>query len=231
MNFLIYDEPRALSELVRSVIVSSGHRVSISSEPRDAILRLDTGLFDAVVVGPGGTHREVADYLNEEMLHLPVILLGRDEATPGMDRIHAVLASPLNLGAFVAAVRRIESVEESGVSGVPVSIRFEDGTLGCTADRVTRRGMILEPSGSREEFHGFFAPAHGREFTAVFGEERDNVFSGRVKYVERGPALRVRLVGVTFEDLAEKQWDAFLARWKTPEEMGGRQPGRLRRSG
>ncbi len=72
---------------------------------------------------------------------------------------------------------------------------------------------------------------HGREFTAVFGEEQKNVFSGSVKYVERGPALRVRLVGVTFEDMAEKSWDEFMARWKTTEELGGRLPGRFRRSG
>jgi hypothetical protein len=76
VNVLIYDEHRSLCDLLRGALIGAGHRASISSDAPEAIRKLDTALFDAVLVGRGGAPRKLAEYLDNEMPHMPILLAG-----------------------------------------------------------------------------------------------------------------------------------------------------------
>jgi len=240
MNFLIYDEQDSLSVLVRSVISGAGHAASLSTDTSDALLKLRTALFDAVVIGPGGAPAKLARHLDEEMPHLPILLLGVDGEIPQMDRIHAALPSPVNLGALAAAARRLENASGmTAPSGMPVSISFDGLQVLCEAERVTRGGMIVRHQGLTEDFHSFFRSAGGQRLTATFSDNADGAgpiaFHGSVKYVERGPGNRVRVAGIVFDGVEEEAWDSFCRRFAArPEGASSRErrpARRLRRSG
>ena len=59
MNVLIYDAPKTVCHLVKSLLLTQKHRAAISVEPEDAILKLETGLSDILVFGPSGAPAEM----------------------------------------------------------------------------------------------------------------------------------------------------------------------------
>jgi len=209
INVLVYDESRLLGTLVRSVLRASGQRASVSSEPTDAVLKLDTALFDAVIVDPAGAPRVLADYLDEEMSHLPILLVGCGRGTPAVDRIQAVLPSPLDLRALVSAVRKLDVDPERIPSGLHASIRHEEGEIRCLAQRISRAGMVVEHGAAADEFHSFFARVGGRPLRAAFEEAASVEFLGSVKYVERSPSQRVCSAGIAFEPVEETLWESL----------------------
>src|ERR1051325_10866552 len=76
MNVLIYDAPKTVCHLVKSLLLTQKHRAAISVEPEDAILKLETGLFDILVSAPAGAPAEMAEHVEREFPNLPVVLAG-----------------------------------------------------------------------------------------------------------------------------------------------------------
>ncbi|HZN61025.1 MAG TPA: hypothetical protein VFC90_01340 [Planctomycetota bacterium] len=146
MNILVHDDPPAVGRLVRSALAGRHHRASIAASADEARLKLDTGLFDALVIGAGGASREIADLLESEWPDLPLVLAGVERDVPCAGPIVAVLTRPIRLEALRAAVRALEArlpakgsdIEAVLVaSGVPIP------------GRVVARGrasLLFEPS-------------------------------------------------------------------------------------
>ena len=109
MNLLVLDDPPAVGRLVRSPLAGRTHRASIAASADEARRKLDTGLFDALVIGAGGASREIAELLETEWPHLPLILAGVEREIPCEGPIVAVLTRPLRLHALINAVRALES--------------------------------------------------------------------------------------------------------------------------
>jgi len=160
MNILVYDDPRTLGHLVRSALAGRRHRASIAITVDEARLKLETGLFDALVIGPCGASRELADLLESDWPELPLVLAGVEREVPCAGPIAAVLTRPIHLEALRRAVRALEArvstpssdVEaELVMAGVPVpgrlvgrgrgSFLFEPSSDAALADgtRVTVR--------------------------------------------------------------------------------------------
>ena len=53
MNLLVYDDQNVIAHLVRAALCGRHHRVALCADPAEAQLKLDTGLFDAMIIGPG----------------------------------------------------------------------------------------------------------------------------------------------------------------------------------
>lgn len=207
MNILIFDPARALSTLLRSTLLTAGFPVSVSTDARDTLLKLDTALFDAVVLVPeGGVPREVADFLDAEMEHLPILLAGVHGATPASPRIHAVFPSPVDLAQLTAVLRRLEAgVRERGWN-LPVVCSFGDGAVACRASRVTRHGMVVMPAGSLDEFHRLFSSAGGRNLRAIFECGERIELPGAVGYIDGGGEEPARAAGIIFETEETPEW-------------------------
>ncbi|MFN3486751.1 MAG: hypothetical protein ACK44W_14890, partial [Planctomycetota bacterium] len=71
MNVLVYDVAGAVARLVRAILRSLGHRVSLAADEQDAATKLCTSLFDAVVLGPAGAPENLARLLENELSAIP----------------------------------------------------------------------------------------------------------------------------------------------------------------
>jgi len=94
VNVLIFDPQQAKSCLLRSALVANGHRISISSKDADAIPKLNSALFDTVICVGDHFSKDLTNSLAEEMIHLPLILVGHNQNPEQFDRVHAILPPP-----------------------------------------------------------------------------------------------------------------------------------------
>jgi hypothetical protein len=82
MNILVHDDPPAVGRLVRAALSGRRHRASIAASAEEARRKLETGLFDALVIGAGGASRELAEFLETEWPDLPIVLAGVEHDVP-----------------------------------------------------------------------------------------------------------------------------------------------------
>jgi len=146
MNILVHDDPPAVGRLVRAALAGWTHRASIAASAEEARRKLDTGLFDALVIGAGGASREIAEFLESEWPDLPLVLAGVERDVPLAGPIAAVLTRPIRLDDLRAAVRALEArIPSKGAAieaelvaaGVPIR--------GRVVSRV-RASLLFEPS-------------------------------------------------------------------------------------
>lgn len=172
MNVLVFDTVRSIARLTRSLLLAQGHRVSISGDSEDACRKIETTLFDLVVIGPAGAPREFAEFLDEKFADLPVILAGVEIEIPPQGRVRAVVPNPLNAARFVSAVEKVaRSLAES--ASQPVEIFAGGDRVLCLATRFSGAAMLLEPGPDvlPERFTTFFRE-HPRVEAAVDAERR-----------------------------------------------------------
>jgi DNA-binding response OmpR family regulator len=147
MNILVHDDPPAVGRFVRAALAGRNHRASIAASATEARLKLETGLFDALVIGAGGASREIADLLESEWPGLPIVLAGVERDVPIIGPIVSVLTRPIRLEALRGAVRALEA----RVSSKPSDFQAELVAAGVPIPgRVVARGrasFLFEPSG------------------------------------------------------------------------------------
>ncbi|HEU4334076.1 MAG TPA: hypothetical protein VFT32_06225 [Candidatus Eisenbacteria bacterium] len=146
MNILVHDDPPAVGRLVRAALAGRSHRASIAASADEARRKLDTGLFDALVIGAGGASREIAELLESEWPDLPLVLAGVERDVPIGGPIVAVLTRPIRFDALRAAVRALEArfpAKGSGIEAVLVAAGVP------IPGRVVARGrasLLFEPA-------------------------------------------------------------------------------------
>jgi hypothetical protein len=72
----------------------------------ETVEKLSTSIFDALVIGPAGAPRELADHLEEQYPNLPVILAGMDVAVPAAGQVAGIFPAPLSARRFLAVCDR-----------------------------------------------------------------------------------------------------------------------------
>jgi len=167
MNVLVYDSPVSIARFVRSLLRSQSHRVSISSEPMDAVDKLSTSLFDALVIGPAGAPRELAEYLEAEYPNLPVLLAGVEVAVPAAGQVAAVFPAPLSARRLLAAFARLDRQRRDQIRSLPVQVAAEGLSIGCRLADLTPETMAL--AGESDEFQKYFGSSPRRVEALVSG--------------------------------------------------------------
>jgi CheY-like chemotaxis protein len=191
MNVLVYDAPASVAHLVRALLRSLGHRVSLAADADDAALKLRTALFDAVVFGPAGAPETLARFLEQEMPGVPVVLAGVPVAVPAAGQVAAVLPAPLSPLKLADTFRRLERLRQERVRKLPVELEAGEGlTIACRLAELSPETLVL--AGESDEFHRHFegAPRHVRARVA------GRLLAGDVRTVETDPARRLRRVAV-----------------------------------
>jgi DNA-binding NtrC family response regulator len=193
MNVLVYDSPVSIARLVRSLLRSQAHRVSISYEPMEAVERLSTSLFDALVIGPTGAPRDLADYLEEQYPSLPVVLAGVEVAVPAGGQVAAVIPAPLSARRFLAAFAKLDRQRREQIRSLPVQVATEGLSIGCRLTDLTVETMAL--SGESDEFQKYFDSSPRRVEAIVSGV----LLGGEVVSIESDLPRHVRQVDVKLE--------------------------------
>jgi CheY-like chemotaxis protein len=146
MNILVHDDPPAVGRLVRAALSGRRHRASIAASADEARRKLETGLFDALVIGAGGASREIAEFLESEWPDLPIVLAGVEHEVPVGGPIVAVLTRPLRLESLRAAVRALEGRVPAFASDVQAELIAGDRRVLA---RLIGRGpssLLFEPA-------------------------------------------------------------------------------------
>ena len=193
MNVLVYESPLTLASLIRSVLRAQGYRVAVSSEPEEAILKLDTDLFDALVFGPSGAPQDLADYVQSEFSQLPIVLAGVPGQAPTRGQVAAVLPAPLSAHRLLGAFRKIAHRRRQRLSELPVQLGTEGACLSCRLAELTPEMMVI--AGESDEFVRYFGNRPHR-VTARIGETR---LDGEVSGTETDLPRRVRRVNVRLD--------------------------------
>jgi hypothetical protein len=193
MNILVYDDRNAIATVVRAALAGRRHRVSTSSDPDDASLKLETGLFDALVIGPGGAPRDLADYIEAEWPAMPIILAGMACEVPVADPIVAVLRAPLRIDDLAGAVRKLENKEAADrrkMFDMPIDVIAGERRLACRVVISGRDSLFLERLAAEGE-----PPVDLRDARAVTLERLGQAVQGQLAFADHS-AVGVKYLGV-----------------------------------
>ncbi len=193
MNVLVYDSPVSIARLLRSLLKSQGHRVSISCEPMEAVEKLSTSLFDAMVIGPAGAPQELADCLEQEYPNLPVVLAGVEVAVPAAGQVAAVFPAPVSGRRLLAAFAKLDRQRREQIRSLPVQVAAEGLSISCRLADLTPESMVL--AGESDEFQNYFGGAPRRVEALVSGVR----LGGDVTAIDSDLPRHVRRVDVKLE--------------------------------
>jgi len=195
MNVLIYDAPRTVCHLVKSLLLTQRHRAAISVEPEDAILKLETGLFDILVFGPGGAPAEMAEHVETEYPNLPVVLAGVPVQVPCAGQVAAVIPSPISAQRLINAFIRIDRWRQQRLRQLPCQLAGQDGvSVLCRLADLSMDSLVV--AGEADEFTRHFGSAMPRRIEALIGT---TLLSGEVTRDENDSVTRLRRVAVKIE--------------------------------
>jgi hypothetical protein len=195
MNVLIYDAPMSVCHLVKSLLLTQKHRAAISTEPEDAILKLETGLFDILVFGPAGAPAEMAEHIEREFPNLPVVLAGVPVQVPCAGQVAAVIPSPLSAQRLVNAFIRIDRWRLQRLRQLPCQLAGEDGVaVLCRLADLSADSFVV--AGEADDFLRHFGSSMPRRIEARVA---DTILSGEVTREETDSVQRLRRVAVKLD--------------------------------
>lgn len=197
MNVLIFDAPKSVCHLVKSLLLTQRHRAAISGDPVDAILKLETGIFDILIFGPEGAPPELADHVEREFPGLPVVLAGVPQTVPCIGQIAAVLPSPISAQRLINAFIRIDRWRAKRLGEIPCQIAGQDGvSIACRLADLSPESVVI--AGESDDFLRHFGPSMPRRIDTRIGS---TLLSGDVLRDENDAVRRVRKVSIrTTED-------------------------------
>jgi hypothetical protein len=192
MNVLIYDAPKSVCHLVKSLLLTQRHRAAISTDAVDAILKLETGLFDILIFGPEGAPAELADHVEREFPALPVVLAGVPVNVPCIGQVVAVLPAPISAQRLVNAFIRIDRWRTQRLREIPCQIAAQEGlSVACRLADLSPEHVVL--AGESDDFTRHFGGTLPARIEARVG---DTVFSAEVGGDHNDPVARVRKVSL-----------------------------------
>ncbi|MBI3854246.1 MAG: hypothetical protein HY293_00995 [Planctomycetes bacterium] len=195
MNVLIYDAPMSVCHLVKSLLLTQKHRAAISTEPEEAILKLETGLFDILVFGPSGAPAEMAEHVEREFPNLPVVLAGVPVQVPCAGQVAAVIPSPLSAQRLVNAFIRIDRWRVQRLRRLPCQLAGGDGVaVLCSLAELSADSLVV--AGEADEFLRHFGSSMPRRIEARVA---DTMLAGEVTREETDPIQRLRRVAVKLD--------------------------------
>lgn len=195
MNVLIYDAPMSVCHLVKSLLLTQKHRAAISTEPEDAILKLETGLFDILVFGPSGAPAEMAEHIEREFPNLPVVLAGVPVQVPCAGQVAAVIPSPISAQRLVNAFIRIDRWRQQRLRQLPCQLAADDGvTVLCRLADLSADSFTV--AGEADDFLRHFGSSMPRRIQARVA---DTLLTGEVTREETDSVQRLRRVAVKIE--------------------------------
>ena len=221
-NILIADLMEASAYLIRSLLRGRGHAVSIAISVAEAQAKLETGLFDTLVLDLCEVSKEnlsIAQFANDLLPGLPIVALTyreEEDRIEGIDifgkiyrpiqgaRVNSVceqaIKHALNLG-----TRR----ESNRVSvNFPVTFKFAGKKYDARTTDISTKGFAIDAANED------FSDKQLESFTSKMSEEEVDVIwsprkgmslksKGRIAFVDRYRRHEGKMIGIVFEDMGE----------------------------
>jgi len=225
-NVLICDMLEASAYLIRSLLRGRGHAVSIATSAAEAAAKLETGLFDTLVVDlytVDEAAKAVVAHAQDLLPGLPVVGLtaeGSEAVISGLGlfarfgrpirgadvnrTVDRAVAHALGLG-----VRRSSARIEVDL---PVTVEVGDDKIEARLSDLSKRGFAIDAGSDAtlltstaatlldgsSRLRVTFAPKGAGNFTVT----------GRVAFVDRSRKAGNRMIGVVFETLGDggREW-------------------------
>ena len=193
MNVLVYDSPITIAHFIKSLLLPLSHRVAFATDATEAALKLDTMLFDALVIGPAGAPQELADRVQREYPQLPVVLAGVAHSAEPAGQVAAVLPAPLSAQKVLSTFVRLDRDRGGRIRQLPVEVAVEGVSIACRLADLTAETMQI--AGESDEFHRYFGSSPRRVQALVAGTP----LVGDVTWSENNVPHRLRRVGLKLE--------------------------------
>lgn len=205
-NVLVVDRERSSCFLVKSILLGRGCGVSIAATLKEARAKVQTGLFDALVIDVGEPANEMGfvEEVSSMLPGFPVVALFREEEMKGP---FITLMKPLRVAGMSEAIR--QALGRSPASwnrhnlDIPAVVSVGAQFVSCRTKAVSHHSLLLAPGKEFErvrEFHEFFDGKLDRDFEGRLefpgGEEP---FKARAAYAEQTPDRKFRQVGLSIE--------------------------------
>lgn len=227
-HILVVDPAECSCFLVKSILLGKRYGVSISTDLREARMKLETGLFDALFIDFSGSLEDETALIrdaNDLLPGMPVIALYREEAPPDLNGcdVFAAIPKPVRVSAVSDATRRalahvLAPSRPRRKRAVSLAVEVTAGQVGlaCRATDLSTSGLLIEaeprdfPALSR--FHDFFDDAGHSSLTAsvTLGSETFAV-PAAVAFAERTPDSKVKQIGLAFGEIPEEVKSRFEA--------------------
>jgi CheY-like chemotaxis protein len=219
-NVLIIDLLEESAYLLRSLLRGRGHSVSIAVSEEEGRAKLETGLFDTVVVDlcdPSEKSIGISQYANDLLPGMPLVALARHDSESGINgpEIFAKIYRPVK-GTDVNRVceRAVAHALSLGVRrksarvavDVPLTIEFAGEKYATRMTDVSDRGFAIDADveafslTNLEKMSSLMAT---ERLTATIrpSKELSVRAQGRIAFIDRGRRSGGRMIGVVFESL------------------------------
>lgn len=221
MNILIFDETNELSHLLKSILISQNCKVSFSNCMDETKVKINTALFDTILVYPSCGAPQLLEFIAKEFPFLPVILITDDNlnCTFPFTNIIGAVERPIKsqrLSYLIKGAKEYAlSLEGNYIRkevDVPVEIIKESFSIQCKTRDLTPYSMMLENLyKDTNEFHSFFTRNHKELVEAELHlSDSDSLrITGNVAFTDLSPQKIIRYVGLQFVELNDKQKEAI----------------------
>ncbi len=235
-NVLICDLFEASAYLVRSLLRGRGHAVSIATSAAEAAAKLETGLFDTLVVDlytADDAAKAVVSHAQDLLPGLPVVGLtaeGNDSSLGGLGlfarfgrpikgadvnrTVDRAVAHALGLGARRSSPRIDVDL--------PVTVELEDGKLEARLSDLSKRGFAIDAGADANLLTSTAGTLldGSNKLRVTFSPKGVGAFTvtGRVAFVDRSRKAGNRMIGVVFETLGEGGQEWLASQFAVPEE-------------
>ncbi len=176
MNALIYDPGCTLTTLTKAFLIARGHRVSIAISIEDVQKKLETVLFDTLLLCNDPAPDSIAERLRTDFSHVAVIHIGTHQQIETRYSVRARIQTPFSPIQFETIIENLEKefTSEGARFTVPVDLAAGSDKLLCKAVRASSKALLLE---APPETFTPFLKRHGKEEIRATWQSGDQKFS------------------------------------------------------
>lgn len=153
LNFVVIEPVPFRGRLLKAVLAGAGHRSSLVNLTADATARLQTGLFDAVVL---------SDFTElEAMCAAPTpiggaVVIAKGRLSHAVTDAEPAVPQEFSIAGFLGIVRRVERIVERVSTSTEAKISGDGFALPCRLVRRPTGTMWFEPREGADEFDRVF---------------------------------------------------------------------------
>ncbi|MFA5793631.1 MAG: hypothetical protein WC980_00975 [Candidatus Brocadiia bacterium] len=230
-NVLIVDINQYSGSLLKGII-SNYYGVSISENPNNAISKIETALFDAVVVDTLKINSDISKLIftiKKIAPHIPII--GVTEDMSPQEEFTQIINHPLCAIKFLKSIRDgIFKTSNEKLLHRELSYNTEiyagrntSDAIKCRLINLSSTGMLVENflptiggdiKKEREKFNSFFSKFEENKkdkFTASLLLKQNDQLNIRthIAFIDREPSESIKDIGFRFDDLKQEELQAL----------------------
>jgi len=218
-NVLIFDESEDVSYLLKSILLTQNYRVSLSKDLSDAEIKINTALFDLVLVCYHQSP-ETLKFLEDiarRFNFLPTVLItdAKNSAGDLQTKIPnlIILNTPIRYNALIETLnyvnhdaRRLTMPYKSKDIEIPAEILLEANVIKCNTERLTPSSALLgnintNPFCEIDKVNSLF------ETKLFLNDALPLTIMSKISFVERRAQKNPKQIAICFAEISQTARD------------------------